>query len=237
MTENSNDRSRALVLSKVTATVPDGEGIRTLLDGIDLHVSAGELVAVTGPSGSGKSTLLSIAGLLSHQDSGSVMIAGVETSGLKESKRTTLRRAHIGIVYQSANLISSLNALEQLELVGRVTRERRSTSATKAASLLDEVGLGGRAKALVSELSGGERQRVAIARALMAEPSVLIADEPTASLDPSLAEDIATLLAEQTRHRRLATVLVTHDEEPLHVADRRLHLAGGRLEELALTRS
>ena len=237
MTNHAHDHAGALVLKEVTATVPDGGGTRTLLDRIDLQVAPGELVALTGPSGSGKSTLLSIAGLLRHPDSGGVLIAGVETSGLKESKRTALRRAHIGIVYQSANLISSLNAIEQLELVGRVIGEPRSTTSAKAASLLDEVGLGTRGRALVSELSGGERQRVAIARALMAEPTVLIADEPTASLDPTLAEDIATLLAEQTRTRQLATVLVTHDDEPLRVADRRLHLVGGRLEELAVARN
>jgi putative ABC transport system ATP-binding protein len=226
-----------LVLRGITATVPDGTATRTLLDAVDLEIAAGELVVVTGPSGSGKSTLLSIAGLLASPDAGEVTIAGNRSTGLSEAGRTALRRTHIGIVYQSANLISSLSAIEQLELVGRINHDKPRRSAERAASLLDEVGLASRAHALPSELSGGERQRVGIARALMAEPSVLLCDEPTSSLDPALAEDIAALLAAQTTQRSLATLLVTHDEEPLAHADRRVELLGGGLRDLEITRS
>jgi putative ABC transport system ATP-binding protein len=229
--------SLGLALRGITATVPDGDVVRTLLDAVDLEIAPGELVVVTGPSGSGKSTLLSIAGLLAHPAAGEVVVAGISAAGCSEARRTALRRTHIGIVYQSANLIPSLSAIEQLELVGRINHDKPRRSAQRAASLLEEVGLASRAHALPSELSGGERQRVGIARALMAEPSVLLCDEPTSSLDPALAEDIATLLAAQTRRRSLATLLVTHDEEPLAHADRRVDLVAGGLRELATKRS
>ncbi len=222
-----------LILSGITATVPDGSDTRTLLDRVDLTVLPGEVVAVTGPSGSGKSTLLAIAGLLQPPAAGEVVIAGVATSALSEARRTAVRGARVGIVYQSANLLPSLTALEQLELVGRILGAPHRSSATKAARLLEEVGLGSRAGALPSELSGGERQRVGIARALMADPSVLLADEPTASLDPALAAEISALLAEQTRLHLLATLLVTHDEEPLGHSDRHVAIVDAHLQESA----
>lgn len=222
-----------LVLAGITQSVPDGRARRTILDRVDLVVEAGEVVVVTGGSGTGKSTLLAIAGLLRRPEAGEVTLGGVAASGLSDRRRTALRKEKLAIVYQSANLFPPLTALEQLELVGHVRGERRADVRARAHDLLEELGLGGQAGNLPSELSGGERQRVGIARALMARPTVLLADEPTASLDPRLASGVAELLATQTRERGLATVLVTHDEEPLRWSDRRLDLAAGSLTEVA----
>jgi putative ABC transport system ATP-binding protein len=218
-----------LELVGVTRSVPDGGGPRVILDGVDLSVGRGELVVVTGSSGSGKSTLLAIAGLLRRPDAGDVVIDGTSTEPLSKRARTGVRRRSLAFVYQSANLFPALTAVEQLEIVGRIRGERRAETRRRALALLDEVGMGGRAHGRPHELSGGERQRVGIARALMADPVVLLADEPTASLDPELAGEVADLLATQTRSRSLATVLVTHGDAPLAHADRHLHLSGGSL--------
>lgn len=221
-----------LELCRVTVSVPDGGDRRVLLDGVDLTVGAGEVVAVTGASGSGKSTLLALAGLLRRPDSGEILIDSRETSTLNERRRTELRRRRIAIVYQSANLLPALTAVEQLELVGHINRERRTTARKRAEALLEELGIADRRDQLPGRMSGGERQRVGIGRALMAAPGVLLADEPTASLDRELSVGIADLLAEQTEARSLATVIVTHDDTPLARAHRQLHLAGGKLEDV-----
>lgn len=228
----SNSREPGLELRAVTESVPDGMKRRILLDAVDLTVSRGELLVITGGSGSGKSTLLAIAGLLRRPESGDVVIGGITTSDLSNRARTALRQDHLAIVYQSANLFPPLTALEQLELVGHIRGERRADAKARAVGLLEELGMADRAGNLPHQLSGGERQRVGIARALMAEPSVLLADEPTASLDPVLAAEVSELLATQTKSRGLATVLVTHDEAPLKWADRCLHLSGGALSGL-----
>lgn len=219
-----------LELLGLEVSVPDGSRRRVLLDHVNLEVGAGEVVVVTGSSGSGKSTLLALAGLLRRPATGEVLVGGRPTSELGERRRTDLRRREIAIVYQSANLLPALTAIEQLELVGHINRERRRTARERARRLLDELGLGDQRNQLSSRMSGGERQRVGIARALMAGPSVLLADEPTASLDRDLSARIAGLLAEQTEVRGLATVIVSHDETPLAHAHRHLHLEGGRLD-------
>lgn len=223
--------SAALALREVSVSVPDGLGVRTLLDRVELEVGAGEVVAITGPSGSGKSTLLAVAGLLRRPDSGEVEIAGAAASGLRERQRTALRRDHVALVFQAANLLPALTAREQLELVAHIGGGRRGQARERALTLLAEVGLDGRAEQLPRQLSGGERQRVGIARALMSQPSVLLADEPTAALDAELSGEVAAVLAETARARGLACLIVSHDEAPLTHADRRLHLSGGALRK------
>jgi putative ABC transport system ATP-binding protein len=225
----------ALSLRGVYAAYPDGAGVRVLLDHVDLDVAPGEVVVVTGASGSGKSTLLALAGLLRRPADGDVLIAGTSTARLSERKRTALRAERIGLIYQSANLVPTLTAREQLELVGHIAGAPRAATRARADDLLAELGLTTRAGALPAQLSGGERQRVGIARALMGRPQVLLADEPTASLDPALAEEVAAMLAEQTRKHQLATVIVTHDDAPRRHADRHLALHGGTVQELALS--
>lgn len=222
----------ALAVSGVRVAFPDGRDERVVLDGLDLTIDAGELVVVSGKSGAGKSTMLAVAGLLRRPDMGEVTIAGNSAGELSQRRRTALRRDHIAFVYQSANLLPSLTAIEQLELVGHIHRERSTEARRRALALLDEIDMADRADQLPSQLSGGERQRVGIARALMATPSVLIADEPTASLDPARAEVVTNLLAAAATKHAIATLVVAHDTIALDRANRHLILDAGRLREV-----
>ncbi len=222
-----------LLLQGIDVAYADGPDRRVILDHLDLEVAAGEVVAVSGDSGAGKSTLLTVAGLLRRPDGGEVTIAGTAAGPLSLRRRTRLRRDHLAFVYQSANLLPSLTALEQVQLVGHLRGHRPSTTRQPAMALLDELGIADRADQLPTQLSGGERQRVGIARALMAEPQVLLADEPTASLDPERAQQVAELLVRVAHHHGIATVVVAHDEAARRLADRHLRLAGGRLATVA----
>jgi putative ABC transport system ATP-binding protein len=220
------------VVSAVSVAYPDGPERRVVLEELDLTVAAGELVVVSGESGAGKSTLLTVAGLLRQADSGEVTIAGRPCSSLSEKQRTAMRRDHLAFVYQSANLFPPLTAIEQLELVGHIRREPNARVRERARALLDELDLAGRADQLPSQLSGGERQRVGVARALMAEPDLLIADEPTASLDPDRAAIVAGLLGDAAHVHGIAVLVVAHDQAALRHADRHLLLDVGRLHQL-----
>lgn len=228
-------RSPSLRLRDVSVSFPDGPTSRTILDRLDLDLFGGELTVVSGRSGSGKSTLLTVAGLLRRPDSGEVSVAGAATSALRNSARTRIRREHVAFVYQSANLFPALTALEQLELVGHLRRAPGRASRSRARQLLDDLGLADRAGQLPRELSGGERQRVGIARALMAQPTILIADEPTASLDPERASAVAAMLAAATADRQIATLVVAHDTAALSHADHHLRLDAGHLQPAAAT--
>lgn len=213
----------------IVVTYPDGPGRRTILDHLDLSIAPGQVVTVAGDSGAGKSTLLTVAGLLRRPDSGEVTVAGTSTSGRSERQRTALRRSHIAFVYQSANLLPSLTALEQLQLVGHIRGRRPSATRDRAMALLDQLGVSDRADQLPAQLSGGERQRVGIARALIADPEVLIADEPTASLDPARADSVAGLISDAAHERGIATLVVAHDDAIQQRSDRHFRLEGGVL--------
>ena len=223
----------AVLLEGIRVAFPDGPDERVVLDDLKLSVDPGELVVISGQSGAGKSTLLAVTGLLRRADAGEVTIAGTATSAMSSRQRTAVRRDHIAFVYQSANLLPSLTAVEQLELVGHIRGERSADVRRRARGLLDELGLADRASQLPSQLSGGERQRVGIARAFMAEPSVLIADEPTASLDPQRADSVAELLAGASG-RGIATIVVAHDTAALSRADRHLRMEDGRLADVGV---
>jgi putative ABC transport system ATP-binding protein len=220
----------ALELEHVTVTVTDGSEELTILDGVDLQVAAGEVVMLTGASGSGKSTLLAVSALLRQPTSGIARIDGVDTSHLRSNALAELRNRRLGMVFQSSNLFPSLTAVQQVELVAHVGGRLDASAKARARDLLGSVGLADRADRLPSQLSGGERQRIGIARALMADPAVLLADEPTAALDEARGRDVMALLVEQVRDRAMAALIVTHAPDQLTDVDRHLHLHRGRVE-------
>ncbi|WP_341677350.1 ABC transporter ATP-binding protein [Niveibacterium sp. SC-1] len=200
------------------------------LRGIDLALSRGELVALTGPSGSGKSTLLNLAGLIDDADSGDYNFSGTPVRGLPEAARTHLRRAAIGFVFQSFNLVPVMNVAENVEyplfLAGVPRREARA----QVAEMLERVGLADRSRHRPDELSGGQRQRVAIARALVKRPSLVIADEPTANLDSRTAEDMIEIVRELCHQQGTACLVASHDERLTVHCDRVLALRDGALQ-------
>ncbi len=208
----------------------DGDGGVVALDDVSLTVDPGEMVAVVGASGSGKSSLLAVAGAMRQPDSGHIYVGGTAVTGVPAKQRSTLRHDRVGFVFQGSNLLASLTALEQLELVGRIGRAPRAATRTKALALLEEVGLAAKAGRRPGQLSGGERQRVGIARALMADPAALLVDEPTSALDHQRAIDIVSLLVEETHRHRIATLMVTHDRSLARLADRVIEMRAGRLE-------
>ncbi|MFN7963377.1 MAG: ABC transporter ATP-binding protein [Thermoanaerobaculia bacterium] len=217
-----------LSLSGVTKKLPSGDRQLTILDRVDLAVAPGEFVAVLGPSGSGKSTLLGLAAGLDRPSEGVVAIDGEPIQDLSEDALALLRRKKVGFVFQSFQLLPNLTALENvrlpLELSGKPEAARR------ARELLVEVGLGDRTHHYPSQLSGGEQQRVALARAFVAEPSLLLADEPTGNLDSATGERVLELLAGLRQGRDAALVLVTHDLSVARRADRLIFLRDGRIE-------
>jgi putative ABC transport system ATP-binding protein len=208
-----------LLLDDITLTYPDGDGRLTALDGVRLDVPAGRLTAVVGPSGSGKSSLLAVAATLVTPDHGRVVIDGVEATGLSRGDAAELRRRAVGIVFQQPNLLPSLTAVEQLQVMAHLGGRRPREVRGRAEELLAAVGLGGQLHRRPHQLSGGQRQRVNIARALMNGPRVLLVDEPTSALDHDRGAAVLDLLSTLTRERSTATVLVTHDREHLAVAD------------------
>ncbi|MFE5481598.1 ABC transporter ATP-binding protein [Streptomyces sp. NPDC056527] len=220
-----------LLLEDVTLTYPDGEGRLTALDSVSLEVPAGRLTAVVGPSGSGKSSLLAVAATLVTPDRGRVVVAGTETGTLDAAGRAALRRERVGIVFQQPNLLGSLTAAEQLQVMAHLSGARPKAVRERALALLDAVGLADLAGRRPHQLSGGQRQRVNIARALMNEPSVLLVDEPTSALDHERGAEVVALLATLTRERGTATVLVTHDYTHLACVDGTVLVQDGRVTE------
>jgi putative ABC transport system ATP-binding protein len=225
--ETSRDTPRIECLA-LTKELPSGDRTLTVLDRVDLAIPAGEFVAVLGPSGSGKSTLLGLMAGLDRPTSGSVRIDGRALEGLDEDELALLRRAKVGFVFQSFQLLGNLTAAENvllpLELSG-VSDARARTE-----ELLAQVGLADRGHHYPSQLSGGEQQRVALARAFAARPSVLFADEPTGNLDSETGESILELLTGLHERERTTLVLVTHDPSVASLAERRVHLRAGRIE-------
>ncbi|GGW71839.1 ABC transporter ATP-binding protein [Streptomyces lucensis JCM 4490] len=227
----------SLGLTDVTLTYPDGETRLTALDRVTLDVPKGSLTAVVGPSGSGKSSLLAVAATLITPDSGTVTIDGTPTSGLSRGELTDLRRHRIGIVFQQPNLLPSLTAAEQLQVMARIDGRSPARARTRALELLDAVGLAHRARRRPHQLSGGQRQRVNIARALMNDPTVLLVDEPTSALDHERGAAVVELITRLTRQRATATVMVTHDRTHLTAADRTVEVRDGRLRRTAPIRT
>ena len=209
---------------------PSGDERITVLNGCDLEVAAGELLAVVGPSGVGKSTLLHILGGLDQPDAGRVLLAGSDLGSLSRDARATVRNRSIGFVFQFHHLLPDFTARENIMMPLLIGRMPRAEAKQRADVVLDEFGLSGRGHHHPSELSGGERQRVAMGRALVFEPVVLLADEPTGNLDPDTAAAVFDSLVKVQKSRKLAVVLVTHARDLADRCDRIAPLmAGGRL--------
>lgn len=209
----------ALNLLNLTLEYPDGEGTMTALDSVNLSVNPGHFLSLVGPSGSGKSSLLAVAATLIKPTSGLVVIDGVDATGLNEKELAQLRRDKVGIIFQQPNLLASLTAAEQLTITEHLRGKSVKSAASRAAELLELVGLADSAKKRPHQLSGGQRQRVNIARALMASPKVLLVDEPTAALDHARSDSIVRLLRQVTDEFNVATVMVTHDAEFVPLTD------------------
>ncbi|MFO7763956.1 MAG: ABC transporter ATP-binding protein [Wenzhouxiangellaceae bacterium] len=212
----------------VERTYHDGNQDVRVLDDADVEVHSGERLAITGESGSGKSTLLHLAAGMDLPDAGVVELLGQEVNRLAEPERTRFRARNIGLVFQDYNLVESLTAAENIELVGWLTGTH--TSAAAIERLAGELGIAELLGRRPDQLSGGQQQRVAIARALIHQPSLVLADEPTGSLDQASAEQVMQVLAESVRARDCALVLVTHSETAAARCDRRVRLVAGKLE-------
>lgn len=211
-------------LSKV---VPSAEGELTILHRLSLELKQGDSLAIVGASGSGKSTLLGLLAGLDLPSAGSVTLAGQDLGSLDEDQRARVRAEHVGFVFQSFQLLDSLNALENVMLP--LELDGRKDAREHARSLLERVGLGQRLSHSPRQLSGGEQQRVAIARAFAAEPAVLFADEPTGNLDSHTGERISDLLFGLNQERGTTLVLVTHDVRLAHRCRRQIRLDAGHL--------
>jgi putative ABC transport system ATP-binding protein len=223
MTVTAAVRVRAL-----SRTFPGRVPVRALLD-VSFDVPPATLAVVEGPSGSGKSTLLSIIGGLDRPTAGSVSVFGRELSGLPERQLLAFRRADVGFVFQDFKLLDVISAADNVALALRLRGARAREARRRSYTLLDELGLDGRAGAFPGDLSGGEKQRVAIARALVTEPRLVLADEPTANLDGATGGAVLDLLRDATRVRGTTVVVVSHDARVSARADLVLHVLDGRL--------
>jgi len=207
---------------------PDGETIRAV-DDVSLAVAAGELVALYGPSGSGKSTLLYLAAGLVRPDAGSVLLEGRDLAELSRRAAVRHRRSELGFVFQSSRLVPGMSAIDNAALKLMTEGARRDEARRRVIPLLDRLGLGARAEHRAAQLSRGERHRVALARALANSPQLVLADEPTGSLDSHHSCEVLSLLAEVCRERDVGVLLVTHDPAGAEIADRVHRLRDGRL--------
>jgi putative ABC transport system ATP-binding protein len=216
-------------LQRVSKIYGEGSGQVVALCEVDLHVGAGELVSIMGPSGSGKSTLLNLVSALDVPTSGTITLEGQDIAALDDDALTLFRRRRIGLIFQSFNLLPTLDALDNVLLPVRLERRVDTTMRERAMTLLADVGLGARVRHHLHELSGGEQQRVAIARALVLEPRLLLADEPTGNLDSATGEHILELLQRTCKSRGTTVVMVTHDRNAAAIGDRIVQLKDGRV--------
>lgn len=219
----------SVVAEDVTKVFREGREDTVVLKGASLSIAPGEIVSLEGPSGSGKTTFLSILGCLLTPSSGRVSIAGETLEAKRPAQLQSIRKRHIGFVFQQFNLFPALSALENVEYALNLKGVRGRAAREQALALIERVGLAERARFLPRDLSGGQKQRVAIARALAADPSVLLADEPTANLDINVAETILDLFVELAHRDRRALLIVTHDPKVRRVVDRTVHIEGGRI--------
>ena len=204
-------------------------GSLQVLKGIDLHINPGEVVSIVGPSGAGKTTLLQIIGTLDRPDTGSVCVDGIDTTQLSQKALATFRNQRLGFVFQFHQLLPEFSALENVMIPAFIAGTKRKAAEQRAKELLQFMGLADRAHHKPNELSGGEKQRVAVARALMNKPAVILADEPSGSLDSANKQELHQLFFDLRREFGQTFVIVTHDEELAATTDRTIHMRDGAI--------
>lgn len=221
-----------LSLNNIKRSFHQGHKTVDVLQGVDLSVKKGELVALVGASGSGKSTLLQVAGLLDSEFNGELTIDGENANQLSDDARSSLRREKLGFIYQFHHLLPDFSALENVSLALKLQGKSEAVAVNSAKEVLAELGLAERFDHTPAKLSGGEQQRVAIARAIVGKPALLLADEPTGNLDEQTAGRVLDLFLKIVRDRGLAAVIATHDKSLAAQLDRQLQLTEGHLHPL-----
>lgn len=234
--EIAENKPVALEVRNVIKTFSTDAGSINAVDNVSFSVRQGEFVALVGPSGSGKTTMLSILAALLTPTSGQVLIDGQDLAAMNEVQRVKLRREKIGFTFQSNNLIPFLSAVENVELMLRLNNRLDKAGRVRSAELLARLGLGERLRNLPSQMSGGQQQRVAIARALIHSPTVVLADEPTASLDTERAFQVVQTFAALIHENNRAGIMVTHDLRMCQYVDRVLQMRDGQLVRVYETR-
>ncbi|EAH4444563.1 ATP-binding cassette domain-containing protein [Listeria innocua] len=219
-----------LMMKNISKNYQDGEQVTEVLKNVSLEVAQGEFVAIVGPSGAGKSTFLSIAGALLSPTEGEIAIGGTTLTNMSGKALTKVRLDKVGFIFQGANLIPYLNVRDQLLVIAELSGEKGSAAKERADKLLQELGLTARQNNYPESLSGGEKQRVAIARALMNDPDIILADEPTASLDANRGHKVVQMIADEVKRKNKAAIMVTHDERVLDLVDRVIRIEDGYLK-------
>ncbi|HDU0411390.1 TPA: ABC transporter ATP-binding protein [Listeria monocytogenes] len=220
-----------LMMKNISKNYQDGEQVIEVLKNVSLEVAQGEFVAIVGPSGAGKSTFLSIAGALLSPTEGEIAIGGKVLNDLTSKELTKVRLDKVGFIFQGANLIPYLNVRDQLLVIAELSGEKGRGAKEKTDELLKELGLTARENNYPESLSGGEKQRVAIARALMNDPDIILADEPTASLDANRGHKVVQMIADEVKRKNKAAIMVTHDERVLDLVDRVIRIEDGYLKD------
>ncbi|WP_025566184.1 lipoprotein-releasing ABC transporter ATP-binding protein LolD [Psychromonas sp. SP041] len=220
-----------IVCNDLSKVYQEGRLATPVLQGVNLSVNQGELLAIVGTSGSGKSTLLHLLGALDAPTTGNIVFNGKDIHQLSSKQQSKWRNQELGFVYQFHHLLSEFSALENVAMPLLIAGESIKSAQKKATELLDRVGLSERIQHRPSELSGGERQRVAIARALINKPSLVLADEPTGNLDAKSAESVYQLLKELNTEFGTAFIVVTHDQQLANKLDRQLYMSNGILKD------